>query len=147
MRFIMLNNLCPMLSDPRPAVQRLRWYTVLPKSTIPNVARTESAIGTVFRSRIARGMEEPPRMIEAKRLNSIPYGSLFCCRYPPRISRWPGQFHWFCSRIGTCTYKASQRTILQLWKGGTLCGHTPWCLVPAMRSAFATLQSDEITPE
>lgn len=62
------------------ALYALPSYTALPKSSIPKVAITLRIDGTVLRRRMARGIDEPPSTIEAKRLNSIPYGSPVCVR-------------------------------------------------------------------
>lgn len=47
------------------------WYA-RPKVKRPKTDRTLSSTGTGFRRRIARGMADPPRTTEAKRLNSTP---------------------------------------------------------------------------
>lgn len=72
-------------------------------------------MGTVLRSRIARGMDAPPSTMEASRLNSTPYGSPCCCLYPPKASmsvRPLAAIRLFeTNKIGT--HKAAQRRILQ----------------------------------
>lgn len=46
--------------------------TALPNVNRPNVDRTLNAIGTGFLNLIARGIEEPPRIMEATRDSSAP---------------------------------------------------------------------------
>jgi len=51
-----------------------------PNVIMPNVANTLRSMGTGFLNRIARGIDEPPRMTEARRLSSMPYGWRFWMR-------------------------------------------------------------------
>ena len=44
----------------------------MPKVKIPKVDSTLSRIGTGFLSLIARGIDDPPRMIDARRESSTP---------------------------------------------------------------------------
>lgn len=51
-----------------------------PKVIMPAVASTLRSRGSGFLSRIARGIDAPPRMTEASRLSSTPYGWRFWMR-------------------------------------------------------------------
>jgi hypothetical protein len=63
-----------------PQVPSPRTYSfcrnALPNVNNPYVARTERTMGTGLRRRMARGIAEPPRTSDARRLSSMPYGSL-----------------------------------------------------------------------
>lgn len=50
------------------------------------MASTLNPIGSGFWRRIARGTDDPARMIEASRLSSMLYGCPFASRYPPKPS-------------------------------------------------------------
>jgi hypothetical protein len=54
--------------------------TAPPKVKRPNAERTLSRTGTGFLNLMARGNDAPPRIMEARRLISTPYGWRFWIR-------------------------------------------------------------------
>lgn len=62
-----------------PSLHRAR-RNASPNVNKPYAASKDSMMGTGFRSLMARGIADPPRTRDARRLSSTPYGSLLATR-------------------------------------------------------------------
>lgn len=61
----------------------------MPKVYNPNVANRLNPMGSGLPDLMARGIELPARIIEARRANSTPYALRFWMRRPPRMYNRP----------------------------------------------------------